>query len=183
MKWHEFKENWENETSNYEASFYVSKIDSPLGTLVLGCTEKGVSMVEYLRMERLEKNLKDIQKKRALKVEFRKNKIVEALELELKEYFSKNLTKFTLPLDTIGTEFQKKVWNVLYTIPYGKTMSYSEQAKKYGNVKAIRAVASANGKNKISIILPCHRVIGKSGSLTGYAGGLDKKSWLLEHEA
>lgn len=182
MNWAKFKNKWEKATSDEKESLYVSKLISPAGTLVLACTDKGVVMVEFLKLDRLEASLKDIQKRRPLKVEFKKNIMLKKLESELEVYFKKKLKKFTTPLDPVGTEFQKKVWDVLYKIPYGETMSYSDQAKAYGNIKALRAVASANGKNKISIVLPCHRVIGKSGDLTGYAGGLDKKSWLLEHE-
>ena len=87
------------------------------------------------------------------------------------------------PLNQDGTEFQEKIWDLLYKIPYGKTISYNELAKQYGDLKAIRAVASANGKNNIAIIVPCHRVIGSDHSLVGYAGGLWRKKWLLDHEA
>ena len=89
---------------------------------------------------------------------------------------------FDLKLNPKGTDFQKNVWNALLEIPYGKTISYLELSKTLGNVKAIRAVASANGKNPLWIVIPCHRVIGSNGDLTGYAGGLHRKKWLLEHE-
>jgi len=102
--------------------------------------------------------------------------------LQLDEYFQKKRTVFDLKLNPQGTVFQKKVWNALQDIPYGKTISYLVQSKKMGSVKAIRAIASANGKNPIWIIIPCHRVIGNDGSLTGYAGGIWRKKWLLEHE-
>ena len=102
--------------------------------------------------------------------------------LQLKDYFSGKRTTFTFLLNPSGTEFQKKVWQELLNIPYGKTCSYLELSKKLGDVKAIRAVASANGKNPLWIVVPCHRVIGTDGSLTGYAGGLWRKKWLLEHE-
>ncbi|MDX1829552.1 MAG: methylated-DNA--[protein]-cysteine S-methyltransferase [Lutibacter sp.] len=101
---------------------------------------------------------------------------------QLEEYFNGNRTVFDLKLNPQGTDFQKKVWNELLNIPYGKTRTYLEQTKKLGDIKAIRAVASANGKNPIWIIIPCHRVIGSDGSLTGYAGGIWRKKWLLEHE-
>lgn len=101
---------------------------------------------------------------------------------QLDEYFQKKRTSFDLKLNPQGTDFQQNVWNELQRIPYGKTTSYLDQSKKMGNVKAIRAIASANGKNPIWIIIPCHRVIGSDGSLTGYAGGLWRKKWLLEHE-
>lgn len=101
---------------------------------------------------------------------------------QLSEYFSGTRKEFNLKLNPQGTEFQKRVWNELLLVPYGKTRTYSEQSKKLGNIKAIRAVASANGKNPIWIIIPCHRIIGSDGSLTGYAGGIWRKKWLLEHE-
>ncbi len=101
---------------------------------------------------------------------------------ELREYFDGIRNHFTFKLNPPGTEFQKKVWNALLEISYGHTISYHELAKKLGDVKAIRAVAAANGKNPLWIVVPCHRVIGSDGSLTGYAGGLWRKKWLLEHE-
>lgn len=109
------------------------------------------------------------------------NDLIEAVT-QLQEYFIGKRTEFTFKLNPKGTEFQKKVWQELLQIPYGKTCSYLELSKKLGDVKAIRAVASANGKNPLWIVAPCHRVIGKDGSLTGYAGGLWRKKWLLEHE-
>lgn len=101
---------------------------------------------------------------------------------QLEEYFKGTRKSFTVKLNPTGTNFQKKVWQELQNIPYNKTRSYLEQSKALGDVKAIRAVASANGKNPIWIIIPCHRVIGSDGSLTGYAGGLWRKKWLLNHE-
>jgi len=101
---------------------------------------------------------------------------------QLQEYFDKKRTDFTFKLNPKGTEFQQKVWKSLLEIPYGKTVSYMDQTKKLGDIKAIRAVASANGKNPLWIVVPCHRVIGTNGSLTGYAGGLSRKKWLIEHE-
>jgi len=102
---------------------------------------------------------------------------------QLKEYFDKTRTQFELPLNPSGTAFQKKVWKQLEGIPFGKTTSYQKMANDLGDPKVIRAAASANGKNPIAIIIPCHRVIGTDGSLTGYAGGLHRKKWLLEHES
>ena len=112
--------------------------------------------------------------------------VPEALEdavYQLREYFDGKRKVFDLMLKPQGTEFQNKVWQALLTIPYGKTLSYSDLSKKVGDVKAIRAVAAANGKNPLWIVVPCHRVIGSDGSLTGYAGGLHRKKWLLEHES
>jgi methylated-DNA-[protein]-cysteine S-methyltransferase len=101
---------------------------------------------------------------------------------QLNDYFEGKRTNFDFVLNPKGTEFQQKVWKGLLEIPFGKTMSYLQLSKKLGDVKAIRAVASANGKNPLWIVVPCHRVIGTDGSLTGYAGGLWRKKWLLEHE-
>ena len=103
--------------------------------------------------------------------------------LQLKEYFKGERTNFNLLLNPQGTKFQKLVWQELCNIPYGKTISYLVQSKQIGDVKAVRAVAAANGKNPISIVIPCHRVIGSDGSLTGYAGGIWRKKWLLDYES
>ena len=108
--------------------------------------------------------------------------VLQEAVLQLNEYFKGKRTDFDFKLNPKGTEFQQKVWNALTAIPYGKTRTYLEQSKILGDVKAIRAVASANGKNPLWIVVPCHRVIGTDGSLTGYAGGLWRKKWLLEHE-
>jgi methylated-DNA-[protein]-cysteine S-methyltransferase len=101
---------------------------------------------------------------------------------ELIDYFNGSRTQFTVPIHQSGTDFQQKVWKELFEVPYAKTMSYAALAKKLGDPKVIRAAASANGKNKIAIIVPCHRIIGLDSNLTGYAWGLAKKKWLLQHE-
>ncbi len=108
--------------------------------------------------------------------------ILQEAITQLQDYFEGKRTQFDCKMNPIGTEFQQKVWKSLCEIPFGKTISYLELAKQLGDVKAIRAVASANGKNPLWIAVPCHRVIGTDGSLTGYAGGLWRKKWLLEHE-
>ena len=108
--------------------------------------------------------------------------VLQEAVTQLNGYFEGKRTDFNFKLNPKGTDFQKKVWNALLDIPYGKTRTYLEQSKFLGDVKAIRAVASANGKNPLWIVIPCHRVIGTDGSLTGYAGGLWRKKWLLEHE-
>ena len=109
-------------------------------------------------------------------------KELEQAVIQLQEYFEGKRTHFDLKINPKGTDFQRSVWHELLNIPFGKTLSYMELSKKVGDVKAIRAVASANGKNPLWIVIPCHRVIGKDGSLTGYAGELWRKKWLLEHE-
>ena len=109
--------------------------------------------------------------------------LLEDAVYQLQEYFEGTRDSFSLTLNPNGTDFQKRVWDALQDIPYGKTLSYLELSKILGNVKAIRAVAAANGKNPLWIVIPCHRVIGSDGSLTGYAGGLHRKKWLLDHES
>lgn len=111
------------------------------------------------------------------------HKVFETLKVQLAEYFSGERTDFDLPVAMSGTAFQQKVWNELLNIPYGTTRTYMQQSKVLGDEKAIRAVARANGENCLAIIVPCHRIVGSDGSLTGYAGGLKAKKWLLEHEA
>jgi methylated-DNA-[protein]-cysteine S-methyltransferase len=110
-------------------------------------------------------------------------RIYKKCTTQLDEYFSGERKNFDLPIWQEGTEFQQKVWNELMQIPYGKTISYLQLAQRLHNVKAIRAAASANGRNQLCIVVPCHRVIGSDGSLTGYGGGLPRKKWLLNHEA
>jgi methylated-DNA-[protein]-cysteine S-methyltransferase len=108
--------------------------------------------------------------------------VIEQCISELEEYFSGKRKFFSFEMDLRGSDFQIKVWSELLNIPYGKTISYEELAIRVGDIKSIRAVGLANGQNPIAIVVPCHRVIGKSGDLVGYGGGLDKKIWLLQHE-
>ncbi len=143
-------------------------INTPLGLTEIQGDENGISKI-YIRNENVEITSKI------------PSKLKEAV-IQLQEYFEGKRTHFTFLLHPSGTEFQKKVWQELLNIPFGKTCSYLELSKKMGDVKAIRAVAAANGKNPLWIVVPCHRVIGSDGSLTGYAGGLWRKKWLLEHE-
>lgn len=110
------------------------------------------------------------------------NSILETCKQELDEYFRGLRREFTVPLSSAGTEFQTTVWNALTTIPYGTVASYSDIATKIGNPKAVRAIGNANSKNPLSIIVPCHRIIGKDKTLVGYAGGVWRKKWLLLHE-
>ncbi|QXP56451.1 methylated-DNA--[protein]-cysteine S-methyltransferase [Cellulophaga sp. HaHa_2_95] len=144
-------------------------IKTPLGIAKLVGDEKGISEFIVLNAD---EPLTDV--------------IPEALEdavYQVNEYFEGKREHFNLDLNPEGTDFQKRVWKGLQDIPFGKTTSYLELSKTLGDAKAIRAVANANGKNPLWIIVPCHRVIGSNGSLTGYAGGLYRKQWLLEHES
>ena len=108
--------------------------------------------------------------------------VLVAAREQLREYFAGDRHEFDLPLDPVGTPFQQQAWHVLRTIPFGQTITYGEQAQRLGDARKSRAVGAANGRNPISIVVPCHRVVGSTGSLTGFAGGLDAKAWLLRHE-
>ncbi|WP_396145357.1 methylated-DNA--[protein]-cysteine S-methyltransferase [Flavobacterium sp.] len=142
-------------------------INSPLGIIKIQGDENGISIISVLSEGELSTKIP--------------NELQEAVS-QLQEYFEGKRKDFDFKLNPKGTNFQQKVWQELINIPYGKTMSYMDLSKKLGDVRAIRAVASANGKNPLWIVVPCHRVIGTDGSLTGYAGGLWRKKWLLEHE-
>jgi O-6-methylguanine DNA methyltransferase len=162
--------------------FYTKKIKTPLGEMLAIKSDKGLCMLEFLDGKSTEKQLKEIETLGEI-IDQNDDEVLMKLESELNEYFDGNLKEFTIPLDLIGTEFQKKVWNELIQIPFGETKSYKDQAIAVGDLLAIRAVANANGKNKIAIVVPCHRVIGSDGSLTGYAGGKHRKQFLLELES
>ena len=144
-------------------------VDTPLGFAKITGDSNGISKVSVMNSE--EELTKSIPKTLSKCVQ------------QLQEYFNSERQEFDLKLNPEGSEFQKKVWNILLKTPFGKTRSYMELSKQLGDPKAIRAVAKANGKNPIWIIIPCHRIIGSDGSLTGYAGGLHRKQWLLEHES
>lgn len=144
-------------------------IKSPLGFTKIDGDKNGIASVTVLNSEEKVTDIIPIE--------------LEDCVIQLKEYFEGSRKQFNLKLNPLGTDFQKRVWNQLNQIPCGKTISYLELSKQLGDVKAIRAVANANGKNPLWIIIPCHRVIRSDGSLTGYAGGLHRKQWLLEHES
>ncbi len=160
----------------------IHRLATPLGPMMAGATEEGICLLEFTERRMLESELKDLQRRLQANFVYGINEHIANLERQLKEYFDGRRKTFDVPLVTPGTEFQKSVWRQLVSIPYGHTRSYEDQAIAINNIKAIRAVARANGFNRISIVIPCHRVIGKDGSLTGYGGGLWRKKWLLEFE-
>jgi len=144
-------------------------INTPLGVTKISGDENGIASVTILNAN---ETITDIIPE-----------VLQDCACQLQEYFQGKRKSFSLKLNPKGTEFQNRVWAELQIIPFGKTVSYLELSKQLGDVKAIRAVANANGKNPLWIIVPCHRVIGSDGSLIGYAGGLHRKQWLLEHES
>jgi len=149
---------------------HTAHIQTPLGIAKVVSDEVGIQEISVLDEKINIENSADIPQ------------VLKDCICQLEEYFEGKRTEFNLNLTPKGTDFQQKVWHELNKIPFGKTCSYLELSKKLGDVKAIRAVASANGKNPLWVVAPCHRVIGSDGSLTGYAGGLWRKKWLLEHE-
>ena len=155
---------------------YVSRtVASPVGKLMLVASESGLAAILWENDDPDRVRLGSI-------MEGRGHPVLIAAERQLAEYFAGERKRFDLPLDFNGTEFQKQVWSALLTIPFGETRSYAEIARMIGRPAACRAVGAANGKNPISIVAPCHRVIGANGTLTGFAGGLKAKEYLLQLE-
>ena len=170
------------EESKNKNVILISRLTTPLGPMFVCATENGICLLEFTDRRMLETEFADLQKRLDAVILAGENGHTKQVKKELEEYFAGKRTGFEVPLETPGTDFQNKVWSALQEIPSGETRSYQQQAEYIGNPKAVRAVASSNGMNRIAIVIPCHRVIGKDGSLTGYAGGLERKRWLLDHE-
>ncbi|WP_316818914.1 methylated-DNA--[protein]-cysteine S-methyltransferase [Pedobacter nyackensis] len=171
------------ETKNHLSTVItMTEFNTPLGPMLAGATTEGLCILEFKNRIRLEKELADLQKLLEATVVYGKNKHLVQTETELTEYFAGSRKTFSVSLHTPGNEFAQSVWKALQEIPYGKTCSYKDQADRMNNPRAIRAIASTNGRNRLAIIIPCHRVIGSNGSMTGYAAGIDKKKWLLKFE-
>lgn len=151
----------------------MSKVEyqSPLGVIEIVGTEEAIVSILFTDSDVVRTGLTDST-----------FQVVKDCYNELDEYFNGTRKEFTIPYENAGTEFRRTVWQALTDIPYAQTASYRDIARAVGNEKAVRAVGTANGKNKLSIIIPCHRIIGSNGTLTGYAGGLWRKEWLLAHE-
>ena len=164
----------------------TTTIPSPVGELTVGATERGVRYVlwenETRPIDIADDVIDAVDGDGGGAAPASAVRILDAVRAQLDEYFAGERTEFDLPLDPIGTPFQLSAWQVLRTIPYGSTMSYGEQARTLGDPNKARAVGAANGRNPLSIIVPCHRVVGSNGSLTGFAGGIGAKAWLLDHE-
>lgn len=153
---------------------------TPLGEMTALLSERGLCLLEFSeRTKGLAREIVQVEAARGGPAQPGRNAMTEQLGRELAEYFAGKRLGFDVPLDLVGTPFQCDVWHALLKIPYGQTRSYAEQARSIGRPTATRAVAAANGSNKISLIVPCHRVIGSDGSLTGYGGGVPRKEWLL----
>ena len=160
----------------------LMRLETPLGTMYAGAVEQGICLLEFTDRKMLETELKSLSKLLNARIIQGANKHFNLLSDQLGEYFEGKRKEFTVPLFTPGSEFQQTVWKELQNIPYGSTRSYKQQAQALKRPEAIRAVANANGMNRISILIPCHRVIGEDGNLTGYGGGIWRKKWLLDME-
>ena len=173
---------WSPSDSRVKTMIYIKRLPTPVGPMLAGATETGICLLDFTDRRMLATLLQRLQ--RRLKAVFvpGDSPYFEQLEQELKEYFAGKRSAFQTPLHPVGTDFQCRVWDLLRAIPHGRTRSYQEQATLLGNPDAVRAVAKANGDNCIAILIPCHRVIGKDGHLTGYGGGLQRKQYLLDLE-
>ncbi len=160
----------------------ISRLTTALGPMFVGATDQGICLLEFVDRRMLETEFKALQRLLKAEIILGENKHILQAKQEVKEYFDGKRKQFEVKIDAPGTVFQKSVWESLQEIKYGTTTSYQQQAIKLEKPKAIRAVASANGFNRISIIVPCHRVIGKNGKMTGYGGGIERKKWLINHE-
>ena len=184
-----FNESFKNHTGTSPGNIdektviTTTRIPTPLGPMVAGATDEGVCLLEFADRRMLETQMKKLRKYLNAVLIPGHHTLLDQLAEELQAYFSGASFDFNVPLLTPGTDFQKQVWKVLLSIPGGQTRSYQEQANFLNKPKAVRAVASANGANRIAIIIPCHRVIGSDGQLTGYGGGIWRKKWLLDHES
>lgn len=160
----------------------IVRFTTPLGPMFACASSKGVCLLEFTDRRMLESEFKDLRKRLGVVILPGSNPHLDQVQSEIDEYFAGDRRQFSVALDTPGTAFQQSVWTKLQDIPYGETRSYKQQAKALGRPQAIRAVATANGCNRVAIIIPCHRVIASDGSLAGYGGGLYRKQWLLDFE-
>ncbi len=160
----------------------INRLTTPLGPMIVCATNEGICLLEFTDRKMLETEFRDLQKALNSEILVGENIHIKQLRKEIKEYFNGERKMFQVALHTPGTDFQNEVWNALKKIPFGSTSTYQQQAININNPNAIRAVAKANGFNRISIVVPCHRIIGKNGNLTGYGGGIERKKWLIEFE-
>lgn len=157
-------------------------LETPLGEMMAGATDIGLCLLEFTDPERLQRQIPRLEQHLDAPLQQGEHALFKPLKEQLADYFAGTRRDFDLPLDLIGTDFQRQAWTALLSIPYGQTRSYQQQAEAIGQPEAVRAVARANGDNRLGIIVPCHRVIGKNGKLTGYGGGLWRKQKLLALE-
>ena len=165
-----------------ESSIWINRISTPLGSMIMGVHDNGLCLLEFAERRMLDTQLKRLRERMGRVFLPGDHPLMKQVKQELDAYFEGSLRKFTVPLQAPGTEFQEAVWSALREIPYGAMRSYADVAGKIGHAGAERAVGRANGDNRIAIIIPCHRVVGSDGELTGYGGGLWRKEYLLAME-
>ena len=172
--------------SHSPATLLTHRLSTPLGDMLACASNTGLCLLEFAETPadelRLQKALADLHRLLGATPTPGSNAPLRQVQQQLQEYFNGTRRDFSVALHMSGTAFQQRVWNGLLRIPYGQTVSYQEEAQAIHQPSAVRAVANANGANRMSIIIPCHRVIGKNGQLVGYGGGLARKEWLLQHE-
>ena len=172
--------------SHSPATLLTHRLSTPLGDMLACASNTGLCLLEFADTPtdapRLQKELDALQRLLAATITPGVNTHIQQAQQQLQDYFRGVRRNFSVALHMSGTAFQQRVWNGLLRIPYGQTVSYQEEAQAINQPSAVRAVANANGANRMSIIIPCHRVIGKNGQLVGYGGGLSRKQWLLQHE-
>ncbi|MGJ8526713.1 Methylated-DNA--protein-cysteine methyltransferase [Halomonadaceae bacterium LMG 33818] len=162
---------------------HLHRFTTPLGPMFVGATERGICLMEFTDRRMLETEFRDLKRRLKATILYGENHHTRQAEQEMTEYFGGQRQTFSLSLDLPGSDFQREVWKALDKIPYGNTVSYQALAQQLQRPNGVRAVANAVGANRVAIVIPCHRVIGKNGQLTGYSGGLPRKRWLLEHES
>lgn len=165
-----------------ESSIWVNRVSTPLGSMIMGVSDQGLCLLEFAERRMLDTQLKRLRQRMGRVFLPGDHPLMQTIKKQLDAYFDGDLKKFDLPVQSPGTEFQESVWSQLRNIPYGEMRSYAEIAQAMGQANAVRAVGRANGDNRIAIIIPCHRVVGSDGELTGYGGGLWRKSYLLALE-
>ncbi|MBC9915125.1 methylated-DNA--[protein]-cysteine S-methyltransferase [Chitinophaga varians] len=162
---------------------YKTQLETPLGIMIAGATEEGICLLEFTERNILEAQWASLRKLLKASVEEGYHPHFARLQQELDAYFAGALHTFSVPLHMPGTDFQQAVWQLLLAVPYGDVRSYKQQATLLQRPDAVRAVGHANGMNRISILVPCHRIVAGNGNLTGYGGGIWRKEWLLAHES
>ncbi len=165
-----------------ESCIWINRIATPLGSMIMGVSDQGLCLLEFAERRMLDTQLKRLRQRLGRVFLPGDHPLMQQVKTELDEYFDNNLRKFKIPIQSPGTEFQESVWQALLQIPYGEMRSYAQIAEEIGHPTAVRAVGRANGDNRIAIIIPCHRVVGSTGELTGYGGGLWRKKYLLSLE-
>jgi AraC family transcriptional regulator, regulatory protein of adaptative response / methylated-DNA-[protein]-cysteine methyltransferase len=165
-----------------DTAVHLAPVPTPLGVMIAGATDHALILLTFADRRPIERPLASLLQRLRGRYVDAVNPILDQLTDEMNAYFNHRLTTFATPVSTPGTPFQERVWAALRSVPYGETRTYAEQAARLDSPGAMRAVARANGDNHIGIVIPCHRIVGSDGRLTGYAGGLSRKRWLLAHE-